>query len=294
MSTILEAQQLKQSKQTVSDILFFEAGDDAKKVNLWSVSDVLTGKHKLAFAHVYLLVKFFEQFPSEDVNIDVLHHALLLTKYYNINLLLSVNERIADLIKDNIIPDTVKYMPISSEMMDIYNHVTTNLDEILEVSTQLNFDPTLYLRPPVTDDIEQCTDGNFRVTGNDRTLKFCLLSQMSEPNSASDNVKIFKGTDGYYMVVIVREFGPGREDLAFAGGFLEKNETFKQASLREAEEEAKMTIGELGNITYTKQSHDIEPIFSNWWDPRAKFPAGMINSAHLEFYDFTQSDVSIM
>ena len=148
---------------------------------------------------------------------------------------------------------------------------------------KLNIDPTKYFDEDLDiDDVEQCTDGS------ERTKNFCLDNQQTEPGKASDNVKILCGKDGDFLIVIKRAFGPGRGCCAFAGGLLEEGETSKECAIREGEEELQMTIR---GLEYKLTTLEMEPIHTFWWDPRARFPHGMINGALITVMDFGEINI---
>lgn len=120
------------------------------------------------------------------------------------------------------------------------------------------------------DDVSQCSNA------------WCL-NQNETCGKAADNVVIITDLDGVdWFILIVRLNGPGRSQLAWAGGFVDKDETFKDAAIREMDEE--MDVGIAGNFKtiYT----DLDSVKIMDWDPRAKFVNGMEVAARVTHHVF--------
>jgi hypothetical protein len=127
------------------------------------------------------------------------------------------------------------------------------------------------------DDIEQSTNS------------WCL-NQQSMRGKASDNIVIIKDLDDVdWFVLIERQFGPGRAQAAWAGGFVDNEETFTEAALREKDEETTIEFNEKNNVTFTVTTTELPVIVSNDWDIRAKFVEGMENGAVVTHYIFSEN-----
>ena len=125
-----------------------------------------------------------------------------------------------------------------------------------------------------TDDVEQSTNA------------WCL-NQQTMRGKASDNIVIITDLDKVdWFVLIERQFGPGRAQAAWAGGFVDNDETFTEAALREKDEETEIEFDE--DVEFTVTTTELHVIVSNDWDPRAKFVEGMENGAVVTHYIFSR------
>lgn len=265
------------SMDSVISAFKLEAFDDASSATLVSIADILSGKKTMAFGHVFILEKYYASTGNKDPRFNCV---LKLSQLRNVRVIRKVNSRIRKLKEDGTINSSVLELTITDEMTALFN----SQESLYSEAIGLNIDPTKYFDEDLDiDDVEQCTDGS------ERTKNFCLDNQQSEPGKAADNVKILRGTDGDYLVVIKRAFGPGRGCCAFAGGLVEDGETSKECAIREGDEEVQMTIH---GLEYKSTTYEMEPVHTYWWDPRARFPHGMINGALVTLMDF--GDMNIM
>ena len=150
-------------------------------------------------------------------------------------------------------------MPITDEMVQM----ESNLNENIEKASLLNIDPRKYLSEENDEnDVLSCTS------------EWCLGNIKEEPGRASDTVTIIKDFDGVlWIMIIIREFGPGMNDIALPGGFNNAGESFIDCALRENDEETEWIISK-PIVPFRKE---IPAELSYWSDPRACFPEGMIN-----------------
>ena len=80
-----------------------------------------------------------------------------------------------------------------------------------------------------------------------------------------------------HLLVIVRKFSPGINQVALPGGFREASETRRETCLREGMEET--SFESTGMVT---SYYDLETILSDTFDPRPRFSAfGNISAALL-------------
>lgn len=112
------------------------------------------------------------------------------------------------------------------------------------------------------------------------------LAQNVCAGKASDSVKIITDLDGVqFLVAIERQFGPGKNQYAFAGGFVDPNESFVEAAKREESEETELTLK--GKVhQYKETTFVLTPVHSQFWDPRAKFVEGMENGGLVTHWHF--------
>jgi len=90
-----------------------------------------------------------------------------------------------------------------------------------------------------------------------------------------------------WLVLIVRQFGPGRAQLAWAGGFVDKGETFTDAALREKDEETEVSLsGDDSSVRFDITTTELKPVRMMDWDPRAKLVEGMEVAAVVTHYRF--------
>ena len=261
---------------SVSNQLNLQASDDAKAAFIISLEDILTGRETLAFGHSLILEDYYQSVGDTDIRFN---YITKLSMVRNIRLILKVNEKIKKNKEDGVIGQNISELHLTEEMHTLYKF----RDLLYKESSDLGIDLTQYCNEELDlDDVEQCTNGS------ERSRVFNFDQQLSEPGKASDNVKILRGLDGDFLVVIKREFGPGRGCCAFAGGLLEEGETNKECALREGDEEVQMS---LKGLQYKSLTYEMNQLHTYWWDPRARFPYGMINGALVTLMDF--GDVNI-
>jgi hypothetical protein len=125
------------------------------------------------------------------------------------------------------------------------------------------------------DDIEQSTNA------------WCL-NQQTMRGKASDNIVIITDLDKVdWFVLIERQFGPGRAQAAWAGGFVDNNETFTETALREKDEETTIEFNGKNDVKIVVETLELPVIISNDWDVRAKFVEGMENGGVVTHYIFS-------
>jgi hypothetical protein len=155
----------------------------------------------------------------------------------------------------------------------------SNIVSIIAEAHKLGICTAMYLGESTDeDDVQQCT--------ND----WCL-NQNPTCGKAADNVQIITDLDGVdWLVLIVRQFGPGRAQLAWAGGLVDKGETFKAAALREKDEETEVSLASHGatnaQINVTTIQTELASVKMEDWDPRAKFVEGMEVGAVVTHHTF--------
>jgi NUDIX domain len=236
------------------------AKDDAAFVRLVRVMDIATGKKAMPFLHVWFALFYYRDYVKDMKLTKLFELALVFSRLRNIRLMHKVNAILAE--KGLVL---FKFTP---EMVELEK----DLDRHIAEAREFGFDPTTYLDEATDeDDVPQCS--------NDWCCK-----QNTEAGKASDNVVIVTDCDGVdWFVLIVRKNGPGRSQLAWAGGFVDPNESFKACSARELDEEMDMSVQGSYRVTKTV----LPNVLHSDWDPRAKFPFGMEVGATVTHYDFT-------
>ena len=260
-----------------------KAGDDACLVITVPVMDISKGLVPMPFNHPHFLAEHYEKLASGDEKYRGLANDLRrvseLAKLRNVRVIQSVNQIIKQKIEGGF--ETKSGVPLKS-----FDLTSPELRRILAEGNEMILDcvhhdirvDTYLNDSALCDDVEQCT--------NDWNL-----DQKSGVQEATDNIKIITDLDEVDWVILVgRVNGPGRCQGAFAGGFVEDGETFQQAAEREGEEETGlMDIDfKIQHTTCTTVKTNIGPFVSNSWDPRAKFVAGMCNSAVVTHYTYSK------
>jgi hypothetical protein len=239
------------------------AKDDAAHVRIVRASDVMNGQVLMPFCHPRFAMDYYRKIGREDyaMKFEIVY---ALTRIRNRRLMRKINKKIAEH------PGKSKF--------DVDNMEFINEHEVAVHAKALRIATSKYLdESPDEDDVEQCSNA------------WCL-DQKDECGEASDNVVIITDLDGVdWFVLIIRMNGPGRKQLAWAGGFVDKGETFKDAAIREMGEEMEVGITGKYTTTYT----DIEPVYIMDWDPRAKFAKkGMKVAARVTHHVFIAKNVS--
>ena len=234
------------------------AKDDARNVHCFRVTDVASGKVPMPFRHPEFAKAYYRSnellFPQFDI-------VCKFAQIRNHRVMRKCNEIIAQ-------HDSKKQFVLTQEMTEL----DASLITLVERARTLGVDPSRYLDESTdADDVEQCTNS------------WCL-NQNTTRGKASDNIIVITDLDGVnWFVLIERQNGPGRAQAAWAGGFVDKGESFTDAAKREKDEEVGMTITVVPTIT------ELPVIISNDWDPRAKFVEGMENGAVVTHYRFTKA-----
>lgn len=231
------------------------AKDDAELVKIVRVDDMANGKYAMPFCHVYFLMDYYRSIGREDYaqRFEVLFD---LSRIRNRDIMIKVN----DIVSQHE----------GKKLFDLKAMNYISVVGVLSRAKELGIAIDKYVLED--DDVSQCT------------TPWCL-NQLTEPGKAADNVQIITDLDGIdWIVLIVRKFGPGRNNLALAGGFVDANETFIQAAIRENNEETEVVLHGSYKTTYT----DLKPVLIPDWDPRARLPHGVVVAARVTHHVFHQ------
>jgi hypothetical protein len=233
------------------------AKDDAELVHIIRVDEIANGKYAMPFCHVYFLMDYYRRIGREDYakKFEVLFD---LSRLRNRSVMRKVN---AILAKHE-----------GKKLFDLDNMPTIDIDRTKTYAKVFGIDTSKYIREEKyeEDDVAQCT------------TQFCL-DQLTTPGKASDSVQLITDFDCVdWLVLITRKNGPGRNDKAFAGGFVDPGESFQAAADREKDEETEVEM--FG--TYNTTVSDIDTVKIMDWDPRAKFPHGMMVFARVTHHVF--------
>ncbi len=238
------------------------AKDDAAHVRIVRAADVMNGSVLMPFCHPRFAMDYYRKIGREDYakKFEIVY---TLTRIRNRRLMRKINKKIAE--------------HDGKAQFDVDNMEFINEHEVAVHAKALGISMSKYLdESPDEDDVEQCSNS------------WCL-DQKDDCGEASDNVVIITDLDGVdWFVLIIRLNGPGREQLAWAGGFVDKGESFRDAAIREMDEEIEVGITGKYTTTYT----DIEPVYIMDWDPRAKFAKkGMKVAARVTHHVFIAKNV---
>jgi len=239
------------------------AKDDAKNVYCIPTVKIASGAVPMPFRHPEFAREYYaSRNPVFAARLDLI---CAFARIRNHRVMRKCNVEIAKAGK--------KVFEFSQEM----DALDASLPELLEKAKTLGVNPHFYLNEDSDiDDVAQCTNS------------WCL-NQNATPGKASDNIIIITDLDGVdWLILIERQNGPGRSQAAWAGGFVDKNETFTNAALREKGEEIDMKMNGADAVTFTTTVTELPVIFSRDWDPRAKFVEGMENGAVVTHYVFTR------
>lgn len=244
-------------------ILNLVAKDDAAHVRVVRVTDVMNGIVLMPFCHPRFAMDYYRKIGREDYakKFEIVYG---LTRIRNRRVMRKINKKIAE-------------HPGKSQF-DVDNMELIDEHEVAVHAKALGIKMSNYLdETPDEDDVEQCSNA------------WCM-EQSDECGKASDNVVIITDLDDVdWFVLIVRQNGPGRRQLAWAGGFVDNDETFKDAAIREMDEEMEVGITGKYTTTYT----DIEPVYIMDWDPRVKFAKkGMKVAARVTHHVFTKNSIT--
>jgi len=239
------------------------AKDDARNVRCFRVTDVASGKVPMPFRHPEFAKEYYKTRPVLSSQFTLISQ---FAQIRNHRVMRKCNEVIAK-------HDGLKQFTFTDDM----DALDTTLSTLKVRAMTLGVDPKYYLDETTdADDVEQCTNS------------WCL-NQNTTRGKASDNIIVITDLDCVdWFVLIERQFGPGRAQAAWAGGFVDKNESFTEAAIREKNEEIGMDLSSQ-NIHYTVTITELPVIISNDWDPRAKFVEGMENGAVVTHYRFNKA-----
>lgn len=246
------------------------AKDDAKFVHLVPLKFIEFGIEAMPFLHVWFALDYYRTLYNEGIKNHVMDVDPLLVRRLEVVFQLSRfrNHRLMRKVNAILAQHPGKKLFQLPEPLD--------LDKILADAKELGVDPSKYLDETTDeDDLAQCTN------------EWCL-NQNAVCGKASDNVQIITDLDGTdWLVLIVRQFGPGRAQLAWAGGFVDKGETFTDAALREKDEETGMSLSGDGDVLFDITTTELKPVKMMDWDPRAKLVEGMEVGAVVTHYRFS-------
>ena len=238
------------------------AKDDARFVEVIPVEYIAYGIRAMPFLHPWFALDYYANYQHNKELSRRLEVIFQLSRIRNHRIMRKVNAIIAT-------REGKKQFRIN-EM--------SNTVSILVEARELGIDPSKYLDESTDeDDVQQCS--------ND----WCL-NQNPACGKAADNVQIITDLDGTdWLVLIVRQFGPGRSQHAWAGGLVDNGETFKAAALREKDEETEVSLSCKGVTTHVKVTTtqtELRPVKMMDWDPRAKFVEGMEVGAMVTHHHF--------
>jgi hypothetical protein len=238
------------------------AKDDARFVEVVPVAYIAYGLRAMPFLHPRFALDYYK---NHNVNREIADRLEVIYQLARIR-----NHRVMRKVNGIVATKEGKKLFQICEM--------SNVVSIIAEAHELGIDPSKYLDETTDDDdVQQCS--------ND----WCL-NQNTACGKAADNVQIITDLDGVdWLVLIVRQFGPGRAQLAWAGGLVDKDETFRAAALREKDEETEVTLSSHGvtkQVKVTTTQTELKPVKMMDWDPRAKFVEGMEVGAVVTHHKF--------
>lgn len=239
------------------------AKDDAKNVFCIPVDRIASGDVAMPFRHPeFALAYYSSRNPTLSAKLEIICDFARIRNH-------RIMRKCNDVISKH---ENKKLFEFTSEMNDI----DMSLPLLVDKAIKLGVNPYYYLNEDTDDDdVAQCTNS------------WCL-NQNSEPGKASDNIIIITDLDNVdWLILIERQNGPGRSQAAWAGGFVDKNETFTETALREKNEEVDIKLSSANKVNYTTTITELPVIVSKDWDPRAKFVEGMENGAIVTHYVFS-------
>jgi len=263
MNHITIAQRYEGKKPNLGGMtLNLVAKDDARFVEVVPIEYIAYGLRAMPFLHPWFARDYYKNHTDNREMAVRLEVIFQLSRIRNHRVMRKVNEIIAT--KEGKKKFQLGDMPDS--------------ETVIKTAHELGIDPSKYLDETTDeDDVQQCS--------ND----WCL-NQNTACGKAADNVQIITDLDGIdWLVLIVRQFGPGRAQLAWAGGLVDKGETFKAAALREKDEETEVTLSSHGvttQVNVTTTQTELKPVKMMDWDPRAKFVEGMEVGAMVTHHKF--------
>jgi hypothetical protein len=236
------------------------AKDDAELVHAIQTDEIASGKYAMPFCHVWFLLDYYRKIGREDYvkKFEVLFD---LSRIRNRRIMRKVNAILAQ--------------HEGKKLFDLDNMPSIDINRTTTYAKVFGIDTSKYLRDEEDeeDDVSQCTSS------------WCL-DQSPTPGKASDSVQLITDLDCVdWLILITRKNGPGRNDMALAGGFVDPGESFQVAADREKDEETEVEL--FG--TYTTTVTDLVTVMMMDWDPRAKFPHGMSVFARVTHHVFYNS-----
>lgn len=251
------------------------AKDDARFVEVVPVEYIAYGVRAMPFLHAWFALDYYKNYSIKSA---VSNSELASELAGGLARRLEVVFQLSRIRNHRIMHKVNQIIATKDGKRQFQINEMSNVVSIIVEARELGIDPSKYLDETTDeDDVQQCS--------ND----WCM-NQNTECGKAADNVQIISDLDGVdWLVLIVRQFGPGRAQLAWAGGLVDKGETFKTAALREKDEETEVSItGDANRVSFTTTQTELRPVKMMDWDPRAKFVAGMEVGAMVTHHRFGQ------
>lgn len=237
------------------------AGDDAKKIGIFSIFDLIQGNVRVAFCHIIFLNTVIDD---------------IIKRHGDANGFFALMKERVGIINDMSEMRNVRLMKIHNKIFkETYalNHLKPfiHADELDCKQQELVARAILHgiNVVPYFDE----TDDPAEIAGTSNV--FCYNQERTKQQDymvvASDKVSVFVDSIGHIFIVgIDRANAPGINSFAHAGGFNDikkdgKRETVLEAATREGIEEAKNNITELGYTTTTI----VDAEHYKFWDFRA-------------------------
>jgi hypothetical protein len=244
--------------------LKLNAKSDAANIYCIPAHKVANGEVAMPFRHAEFAAAYYkERDPEFYKRFELIAY---FSKHRNHRIMKKINKVLAKI-------DGKKQFTITSEMETDDEQYETHRAKAIS----LGVNPQKYVDIDMDDDdVAQSTNS------------WCL-NQQTIRGKASDNIVIITDLDDVdWFILIQRQFGPGCGQAAWAGGFVDNEETFTEAALREKDEETTIEFNGNTNVTFSVTTTELSVIISNDWDPRAKFVEGMENGAVVTHYVFTK------
>lgn len=253
--------------------------DDAAAIRIVKVSDIANGKYAMPFLHVWFALEYYkkhcqaDELPLNLINqLDVVYN---LSRLRNHRIMRAVNERIDEANKTRGVNTGKKIInKFVYDFSDAPNEEQVKADA-KKYGVKLD---AYYNEESDKSDIDECSNGN------PRAESFNFENQRDGPGAATDNVQIITDLNNEdWLILIVREFGPGKNLLAWAGGFVDPGETHEAAGNRELEEEMKQDTdwNSDPNVTVEMYKTIITDPGKLDWDPRANLWKGVKVTANV-------------
>jgi len=252
--------------------------DDAAAIRIVRVRDIANGTYAMPFLHVWFALEYYKKcnsavLPTNLINqLDVVYN---LSRLRNHRIMRVVNARIDEANKSrggNTGKKLVQHFAYDFEDAPDENEVNAKAGLYgvnLEAYNNEASDKS---------DIDECSNGSTRAEN------FNFDMQKDVLGAATDNVQIITDLNNEdWLILIVREFGPGKNLLAWAGGFVDPGETHEAAGERELEEEMKQDTdwNSDPNVTVEMYKTIISDPGKLDWDPRANLCKGVTVTANV-------------
>jgi len=231
--------------------------DDAISACIKPLKSIISGEIVLAFNHARLLFNACKELNLPE---EILNNLELLTKLSLIRNVEVINE-VNKIMKSN----NKKEKVLTDDVLEIYSNKGQIIIEC--IFNDIEFINYL-LEENKLSDIESCSNE-------------WNLNQIDEQQKMADKIVLIKKNNEYFVLLIVRGFGPGLNEYAFPGGMVEIDETFKECSQRECDEEVETNIF---NLLIKNIEFEFEPHHNIDHEPRGKFPFGVITGGTVSLY----------